>query len=151
RADVPEIGTGLGPRLGRFGDYHLEQLLGSGGLGYVYRAIYRPLRQERALKILSPLLSPDDRFIERFRREAFTAAGLDHPNIVPIYDLGEVEGFHYIAMKLLAGVSLSTLLFAQGRMDLRHALTTLAEAAGALDYAHRQRVLHRDFKPANIV
>src|SRR5262245_60624909 len=90
----------------RLGHYEIQELLGRGGMGAVYRAVHVGLRQPRALKVLPPHLAWDETFIERFRREAMVAAALEHPNIVHIYDIGEADDFHFIAMRLVEGTSL---------------------------------------------
>src|SRR5262245_34001704 len=92
------------------GPYDLQEPLGSGGWGTVYRAVHRRLRQPRAVKVLPPQLALDAELVRRFEREANLAARLDHPQIVRIYDIGEADGLHYIAMQLIEGVSLRGLM-----------------------------------------
>jgi serine/threonine-protein kinase len=133
------------------GPYELGERLGSGGMGAVYRGWHRTLRRHRAVKVLPPILAADETFVERFQREAYIAAGLRHPNIVLIHDIGEADGFHYIAMELLEGTSLRQLIEKEGRLPPARALGLLDQLASALDYAHAQGVIHRDLKPANVV
>jgi eukaryotic-like serine/threonine-protein kinase len=103
------------PMIGRvFGSYQVTGRIGAGGMATVYRAIRRGLDQERAIKILPPHLTGDRTLVERFSREARTAALLRHPNIVQIYDVASVNGLHYIAMELVAGRSLDELLRREG-------------------------------------
>src|SRR5262245_6944338 len=105
----PFIGRSLGP-------YRLLEMLGGGSFGWVYRAVHTDLEQPRAIKILMPNWARDERFVERFRSEAKLAAGLDHPNIVPIYDVGRQDDLHYIVMRFLVGGSLRQLLRREGAL-----------------------------------
>ena len=135
------------PKLGK---YLIHEVLGRGGFGTVYRATDTTLDRVVALKILDPLLTRDPGFLERFRREAVGAARLEHPNIVPVYEVGEIEGRSFIAMKYLPGRSLDKLL-AEGRLPIERTLHILAQVAAALDFAHDKGLTHRDIKPSNIV
>ncbi|MEI6181420.1 MAG: serine/threonine-protein kinase, partial [Chloroflexales bacterium] len=137
----------LNQRLGR---YLIKAPLGRGGMAAVYRATDTILQRDIALKILYPQYSDDASLIERFKREAVTAASLEHPNIVPVYDVGEHDGMAFIAMKLLNGRSLQERLQEVGTLSLDELLTVLTAVAAALDYAHARGIIHRDIKPANI-
>jgi serine/threonine-protein kinase len=132
------------------GPYELHERLGSGGMGQVYRATHRGLRQTRALKLLLPQFATESRFIERFEREARLAAQLDHPHIVKVLDVGEDGGYHYIAMELLLGVTVRQILRSQHRLELPRVIRLIEQLAGALDYAHTRMIAHRDVKPGNI-
>jgi serine/threonine-protein kinase len=134
----------------RLGRYYIKELLGRGGMAAVYRASDTVLQRDVALKVLYPQYSDDDSLVLRFQREAVTAASLEHPHIVPVYDVGEQDGMAYIAMKLLNGRTLQDLLQARGALGLDELLELLAPVAAALDYAHGKGVVHRDIKPANI-
>lgn len=144
-ASPPASGEGR-----RIGEYELLEQIGYGGMGVIYKA--RQIRLERlvALKMIRPdrLASPAD--VLRFRSEAEAVASLDHPNIAPIYEVGEHEGEHYFSMKLIEGGS-----FAQHlphlTADLPAGLRILALVARAIHYAHQRGLLHRDLKPANIL
>jgi serine/threonine protein kinase len=134
----------------QLGRYRVSALLGRGGMAAVYSAHDTLLRRDVALKILYPQYGDDSSLMERFKREAIVAASLDHPNIVPIYDVGEYDQMGYMAMKLLQGRTLADLLQEQGRVSLAELLPILEQIASALDYAHAKGIVHRDIKPANI-
>jgi serine/threonine-protein kinase len=143
------------PRIGTvIGSYHIEGLLGRGGMGVVYRAEdQRPGTRGRkvALKILAPELSSDERFRQRFERESQMAASIDHPNIVPVYEAGEVEGLLYIAMRHVQGEDLRTAVQREGALPPARALSVIVQVAAALDTAHARGLVHRDVKPGNIL
>jgi serine/threonine protein kinase len=132
------------------GNYELETVLGRGGMGVVYLAVHRRLRQHRAVKVLPPQMALDDLFLERFNREAKIAAGLQHPNIVRVYDVGEDGGLHYIVMELVEGTALNQLVEEEGPLPPVRARDFLNQLASALDYAHGHGVVHRDLKAANV-
>ncbi len=138
----------VGKRLGR---YQIERTLGVGGVAAVYAALDTALHRSVALKVLLPHPALPPAVLERFRLEAVTAARLDHPNIVPIYDVGETDGLVYIGMKLIPGETLSDVLARAGRLDEADVAELIIQIADALDYAHSQGVIHRDVKPANIL
>jgi serine/threonine-protein kinase len=131
--------------------YRLEKLLGRGGWSVVYLAEHMRLGRKVALKLLSPALSEDDSFRERFEHESRRAAEIDHPNIVPIYDAGSAEGQFFIAMRYVQGADLKTLLKGDGPLSIGRTLYLLEQAASALDAAHERNLVHRDVKPANIL
>jgi hypothetical protein len=133
------------------GHYRIGELLGSGGMGAVYLAEHLTLRTNVALKVLRPDLAQDPDFRERFLREARSAASLDHPNIVPVYDAGEGGGSLFIAMRYVEGTDLARIFGAEGELDPARAIAILRQVAEALDEAHRNGLVHRDVKPANIL
>ncbi|MBN2002564.1 MAG: protein kinase [Anaerolineae bacterium] len=135
----------------RFGQYEVVDAIGGGGMGAVYRARDTQLNREVALKVLPPELARDHEFIERFQREANTAASLEHPHIVAIYNIGQQDGMHYLAMRLLHGQTLNHLIRHTGAIPLLRILKIIEQLASALDYAHRRGIIHRDIKPANIM
>ncbi|HNP85312.1 MAG TPA: protein kinase [Kouleothrix sp.] len=137
-----------GRRLGR---YEVLEVLGRGGMAAVYRARDTVLRRDVALKVLYPQYSGDVALVERFQREAVLAAGLDHPNILPIYDVGDADGLVYIAMRLLSGQSFADMLRREGAIEPVRLLPIIDQVAAALDYAHARQIVHRDIKPANIL
>src|SRR5437764_8507831 len=139
-------------RLGsRIAGYQIESLLGRGGMSVVYLAEHVRLGRKVALKILSPDLARDTRFRERFVRESRIAAGLDHPNVIPVYEADETDGVLFIAMRYVRGTDLKTLIRSDGALDPGRTIRLLAQAASALDAAHSEGLVHRDVKPGNIL
>jgi serine/threonine protein kinase len=136
---------------GQLGSYLIESVIGRGGMSVVYRATHSRLGTPVALKALAPELSSDDAFRERFLREAKMAAGIDHPNVIPIYDTGLHEDSLYIIMRFVSGGDLKTLLTTSGPLSLDRAIAFLTPVARALDAAHSHGLVHRDVKPANIL
>ena len=130
--------------------YRLEELIGRGGMGTVFRAEHVALSRKAAVKVMNPSVAADDRFRARFKREARLAAALDHPNIVPVYDAGESGEHLYIAMRYVEGTDLSALL-ERGRLEPSRVADIVAQVAGALDAAHRRGLVHRDVKPAYVL
>ena len=135
----------------QLGKYQLHEELGHGGYGTVHRAYDTVLEVERAVKVLKPELAADKDFIERFKREAKLAAQIDHPRIVPAYDLEEDQGYYFLAMKFMPGKSLKDLLAQKGNLSFDRALEIIQQIAEALDYLHDQNYVHRDVKPGNIL
>jgi serine/threonine protein kinase len=131
--------------------YRIERLLGRGGMGAVYLAHELALDRDVAIKVLPPEHASTPQLRERFKREARTAARLSHPNIVPLHTFGEVSGLVYFVMGYVAGESLAARIRRQGPFDSEAARTFLASVCDALDYAHRQGIVHRDIKPDNIL
>ena len=131
--------------------YELGNLIGRGGFAEVFQVRDLWLKRDLALKAIRPDLSVSDTLLARFRREAEAVAALRHPNIVPIYDIGEAEGIMYILMPLIKGESLKGLLVRDGRRPISEARRIMLEAASALASAHEAGVVHRDIKPENIM
>jgi serine/threonine-protein kinase len=141
---LPEIGEELA-------GYKIEAVAGRGGMGVVFRAEHLHLGRIVALKVLTADLAGNRSFRQRFVREAQTAARLDHPNIVPVFDAGEVEGLLYIAMKFIDGVDLGHVLDAEERLTAQRTVDLLADIADALDVSHGAGLVHRDVKPGNVL
>ena len=134
-----------------FVGYRIEELIGRGGMGVVYRAYDLRLKRTVALKLVAPALARDARFRERFARESELVMSLEHPNVVPIYDAGDVDGRVYLAMRLVDGTDLGSLLHAEGGLDPPRAVAICAQLAAALDAAHSAGLVHRDVKPSNVL
>ena len=140
----PRVGTDLA-------GYRIERVLGRGGMGIVYLAEQEGLGRKVALKVLSPELSRDEAFRARFVRESRTAASIDHPNIIPIFEAGESDGELFIAMRYVETTDLADLLTTHGRLEFSRTLSIIEQAASALDAAHAQGLIHRDVKPGNLL
>jgi curli biogenesis system outer membrane secretion channel CsgG/tRNA A-37 threonylcarbamoyl transferase component Bud32 len=132
------------------GDYELLEVIARGGMGVVYKARQRSLNRIVALKMLLGGAHAGQDFKQRFKREAETAAKLNHPNIVPIYEVGEHEGQLYFSMEFVDGSDLATITREQP-LSWKRAASYVKTVAEAMEYAHQQQVLHRDLKPANIL
>jgi serine/threonine-protein kinase len=133
------------------GRYLIQDRIGSGGMAEVYRAEDRHLGRDVALKMLHRRFAQDGAFVERFRREASAAAGLQHRGIVNVFDRGEHDGTYYIAMEHLRGRSLNEVIAAEGPLDPDRAIDYAIQILQAAGYAHRHGVVHRDLKPHNVI
>jgi hypothetical protein len=131
--------------------YRIESVLGRGGMSVVYLARDLRLNRNVALKLLASELVEDEGFRVRFLRESQLAASLDHPNVVPVYEAGEVGGLLYIAMRYVPGTDLKALLRAEGALAPERALVLVGQVASALDAAHERGLVHRDVKPSNVL
>jgi YVTN family beta-propeller protein len=146
------MSVGTDPRVGtELLDYRLEALVGRGGMGVVYRAHDPRLKRDVALKLLAPEHSADERFRERFLSETERAASLEHPNVIPIHDAGDVDGQLYLVMRLADGGDLKKLLADREKLEPRRAVAICAQVADALDAAHALGLVHRDVKPSNVL
>src|SRR5438445_144901 len=145
---------GQAPRPGALfaGRYEVKELLGTGGMGVVYRAFDRELQEAVAIKTLRPdAMAGDAVALERFKQEIRLARKIAHRNVVRTYDLGEVGGMYYLTMEYVEGTSLKQLIVARGRLPIPVTLTVGKQLCRALEVAHEQGVIHRDIKPQNIV
>ena len=137
-------------RIRYFGDYEITRELARGGMGVVFQARQVSLNRPVALKMILSGQLADDTDVKRFYTEAEAAANLDHPGIVPIFEVGQHEGQHYFSMGFVEGQSLSQRL-AEGPLPAREAAELIRRVSEAIDYAHQRGVIHRDLKPANIL
>jgi eukaryotic-like serine/threonine-protein kinase len=148
-ASVPEFAPG--PASCRLGHFLIEAMIGSGGMGAVFRALDERLDRVVALKVLSPSLSRDQASVQRFVNEARAAARLDHDNIARVYFVGEDEGLHFIAHEFVAGRNVRDLIRAEGPLSARQAVNYTLQIASALRHTSAAGVVHRDIKPSNLI
>jgi hypothetical protein len=135
----------------QFAGYRLQSVLGRGGMSVVYQAENLRLGTVVALKVMAPELAGDDVFRARFLEESRIAASLNHPNVVPIHDVGSQDGLLYIVMRYVSGTDMRQIIKKRGRILPETALFLLGQAARALDFAHRRGLVHRDLKPGNLL
>jgi len=133
------------------GRYELVEKIGEGGMAVVYKAKDRLLNRFVAVKILRPECTKDAQFVDSFRAESQAAAGLQHPNIISVYDVGREGNIHFIVMELVEGKSLSEVIKEQAPMDYREVVRITKQVASALSVAHKHNIIHRDIKPHNIM
>jgi serine/threonine protein kinase len=133
-----------------FGPYKIVEMLGRGGMATVYRAEQTSIGREVAIKIMPPHLLHNPTFLERFLREVQVIARLQHPRVLPIFDYGQLEGIPYIAMAYMPGGTLAERI-AQGPLEVKDTVHIVEQVAEALDHAHNNGVIHRDFKPSNVL
>jgi len=133
------------------GKYEIQEELGQGGFGTVYKALDKTLNRTVAVKVLHPNLVNDPTFLKRFRQEAQLAAQLDHANLVTVHDFGEFEGRFYIVMNYLSGGSLKELIKKESALGKERSLKIFEQLCEGLGYAHKRNIVHRDLKPGNIL
>ena len=131
--------------------YEILGKVGSGGMSDVYKAKCHKLNRFVAIKVLKQEYSEDKNFVAKFRVEAQSAAGLSHPNIVSIYDVGEDGGLHYIVMELVEGITLKNYIEKKGRLEVKEAVSIAIQGAQGIQTAHSHHIIHRDIKPQNII
>ena len=131
--------------------YEIEELVGRGGMGEIYRARDPRLDRRVALKLLAERFSEDAEFRERLLRESRIAASLDHPNVIPVYEAGETDDRLFIAMRFVEGPDLEALLRSDGPLEPARAIAIASQVADALDAAHARGLVHRDVKPSNVL
>src|SRR4051794_7126259 len=134
-----------------FAGHLIEELVGRGGMGVVYRARHRVLDRVAALKLIAPELLTEESAHRRFAEEAVTAASIEHPNVVPIHDAGETDGLAYIVMQYVAGTDLHSLVRQTGPLEAIEAAEIVAKLGNALDALHGAGFVHRDVKPRNVL
>lgn len=133
------------------GRYEIIEMVGSGGMSEVYKAKCHVLNRFVAIKVLKPEFSSDVNFVTKFRIEAQSAAGLSHPNIVNVYDVGEDNGVYYIVMELVEGITLKEYIQKHGRIEPKEAIDFAIQIAQGVQTAHEHHTIHRDIKPQNII
>ena len=143
---MPELTAGT-----VFAGYQIDGVAGEGGMGRVYRATEIALARPVALKLIADDFAGDRKFRERFQRESMLAASIDHPNVIPIYEAGEVDGELYIAMRFVDGTDLLAAVVREGPFEPQRAVAIITQVASALDAAHRRGLVHRDVKPGNVL
>ena len=133
------------------GRYELIEKIGEGGMAVVYKARCRLLNRFVAIKILRPEFTKDETFVDNFKKESQAAAGLTHPNIVSVYDVGKEGNINFIVMELVEGKPLSQIIAEKGRLDYKEAINVARQVASALSLAHKNQIIHRDVKPHNVL
>lgn len=131
--------------------YEVVSRIGSGGMADVYKAKDHKLNRFVAMKVLKPEFSADTNFIRKFQREAQAAAGLAHPNVVNVFDVGEDHGVNYIVMELVEGITLKEYISKKGRLTVKEATSIAIQVSMGLEAAHNRNIVHRDIKPQNII
>src|SRR5437868_7974163 len=132
-----------------FGSWRIDRVIGRGGMGVVYQATDRRLNRPVAIKLIADDRSGDHSFRERFEREAQLTAAIDHPNVIPVYAAGEIDGQLYLATRFVDGTDLQERLRREGPLSPERAADVVHQVAEALDAAHAAGLVHRDVKPAN--
>ena len=133
------------------GGYQIESIAGRGGMGLVYRASQRRPERTVALKVVVPELAADPAFRARFEHESNVAAQIEHPNVIPVYEVGEEDGLLYITMRFVHGVDLGGVLAESGRLEPGRATRLVAQVGDAVEAAHARDLVHRDIKPGNVL
>ena len=131
--------------------YEILEQIGTGGMSDVYRAKCHKLNRFVAIKVLKKEYSEDKTFVSKFRAEAQAAAGLTHPNIVNVYDVGDENGIYYIVMELVEGITLKKYIEKKGKIPYKEAVSIAIQVAKGMQAAHSHHIVHRDIKPQNII
>ena len=131
--------------------YEVTDKIGSGGMSDVYKAKDHKLNRFVALKVLKSEFSDDKNFVTKFRVEAQSAAGLQHPNIVNVFDVGEDNGIYYIVMELIVGITLKKYIERKKQLPVKEAVSILIQVSQGIEAAHNNHIIHRDIKPQNII
>ena len=131
--------------------YEVTDKIGSGGMSDVYKAKDHKLNRFVALKVLKSEFSDDKNFVTKFRVEAQSAACLQHPNIVNVFDVGEDNGIYYIVMELIVGITLKKYIERKKQLPVKEAVSILIQVSQGIEAAHNNHIIHRDIKPQNII
>ena len=136
----------------RLGNYEIRDLIAEGGMGRIYRAWDAELKRFVAIKVVTRPAGADERFRRRFRNEAVHLGSVDHPNVIPVYGVGETaDGDPYLVMKFVEGTDLNARVRSVGALEAASAVHLVDQLGRALDVAHREGLVHRDVKPANVL
>lgn len=133
------------------GRYEVIGRIGSGGMSDVYKGKDTKLNRFVAIKVLKQEFREDKNFVRKFQVEAQSAAGLIHPNIVGVYDVGEEDGLYYIVMELVEGITLKEYVEKKGRLEAKEAISIAIQVSLGIEVAHNNQIIHRDIKPQNII
>ena len=131
--------------------YEIVSKVGAGGMSDVYKAKDHILGRTVAIKVLKQEFSEDRTFVSKFRTEAQSAAGLEHPNVVNIYDVGSEDGLYYIVMEYVEGITLKTYIEKKGQLSFKESASIAIQVARGIEAAHNKEIIHRDIKPQNII
>ena len=131
--------------------YEIVGKIGTGGMADVYKGKDHKLNRYVAIKVLKPEFREDTKFIKKFQTEAQSAAGLTHPNIVNVFDVGNDEGVYYIVMELIEGITLKDYISKKGKLSIKEATSIAIQVSMGLEAAHSHGIVHRDVKPQNII
>ena len=131
--------------------YEIIDKVGSGGMSDVYKALDHKLNRYVAVKVLKDEFSEDKSFVSKFKVEAQSAAGLAHPNIVNVFDVGEENGLYFIVMELVEGITLKKYIEKKGKLPVKEAVSIAIQIAQGIEAAHKNHIIHRDIKPQNVI
>ena len=131
--------------------YEIQERIGRGGMADVYRAVDHKLNRPVAVKVLKKEFREDNSFVQKFQSEARAAAGLMHPNVVNVYDVGVYKGLWYMVMELVDGITLKEYISKKGRLSWKEAISVSIQVCSGIQAAHQKNIIHRDIKPQNII
>ncbi|MEG0355684.1 MAG: protein kinase [Lachnospiraceae bacterium] len=131
--------------------YEVQERIGAGGMADVYKGRDQKLNRFVAIKVLKKEYREDDNFVRKFKTEAQSAAGLMHPNVVNVYDVGEDRGLYFMVMELVEGITLKEYIEKKGRLSSKEVISISIQICNGVDAAHRHHIIHRDIKPQNII
>ncbi|MEM7560587.1 MAG: protein kinase, partial [Planctomycetota bacterium] len=148
---APHAAGEFSPALAQHTRYEIQEKIGSGGMGDVYKARHRVMQRDVAIKVIRPSLLQQPENVKRFQREVTTAAQLTHPNVVAAFDAEQADTEHFMVMEYVDGVNLAEVVAERGRLGVAEACEFIRQAALGLHYAHERGMVHRDIKPQNLM